>query len=176
MQRTEKKEVCSTMLDFLRRMAPGDWNSRKTGAVLIRFRSTPPELNIKESFDSGKSGSNALWSTYTATTEELFVKAVAERYISGKLEPGYVSQWEFLITKLGKQVYEQKQQLAFEILKKIPPDNGVRLCDLQPQFPDLSEEEIRELLDELTRRGYVVSYEKEGEPVAYLRVRTRLVA
>ena len=174
----EERAVCSTMPELLARMADGGWGSRKYIAVLHRFPSTPQKLFVREHFDSGKGASNAFSSEDTPVAKEVFEKALMERYISGKLEPGYVSTHEFLITKLGEQVHGQLVQMTDIALESMFPGKGMRVCDILPyllgRFPGATEEWAEEVLNELVRRGYAEPYEQD-EQKFYLRTqRTKL--
>ena len=167
-----KEGVVSTMPELLKRMAR-NWGSRKTGAVLHSIRSTPPEVYIKEYFDSGKGASNALWAERKDVAPELFDRALREGFVAAKPQWGGVSQWEFVITDAGEQAHAKNEQIAEVALKNLYPSRGVRVRDLQPHLREFSEEAIEEVLGELVRRGRVqppYSY-AQGEPKFYLLAR-----
>lgn len=175
-----KKEnaLCSTMPELLALMTR-EWGSRKTGAVLHRYRSTPSMLFVREHFDDGKGHSGAFSSEKTPITEEVFQRALDERYISGKLEPGYVSTCEFLITELGKMVHGQFLDMANIALENLFPGKGMRACDIAPylirRFPAATEERAAMVLDELVRRGYTESHMHQ-EQKFYFRVQEKVAA
>lgn len=160
------------MAELLRRMALGEWNSGKACAFLYRFRSTPPAVFVEESFDDGKGHSDPVTNIRKKVDEQLLEKALHDRYIRGKPELGYVSDWEFRITELGEQVHGQLVQMADIALENLFPGKGMRACDVLPyllgRFPGATEEWAAMVLEELVRRGYTEPYEQEGQKL-YLR-------
>ena len=61
------------------------------------------KIHVTEYFDDGKGHSGAFTSKDTPVAEEAFLEAQREGFISGKLEPGYISRSCFLLTSLGKE-------------------------------------------------------------------------
>ncbi len=171
----KEKKVCSTMPELLALMTR-EYGSRKTGAVLHRYHSTPPLLFVREHFDDGKGHSGAFTSAETPITEEVFQKALEECYISGKLEPGYVSTCEFLVTDLGNLVHAQFVQIGTLARTELHLEEGVRACDILPllsrSFPAIVEEVVETVLNELVRRDRAERYEHGGQKF-YLLPRPR---
>ena len=168
----KENPVCSTMPELLTLMTR-EWGSRKTGAVLHRYRFTPSTLFVREHFDDGKGHSGAFTSDDTPVTEEVFQKALDERYISGKLEPGYVSTCEFRITELGGVVHGLLVEMANIALENLHIGEGMRACDILPyllgRFPGATEEWAEMVLGELARRGYAEPPYEQGGQKFYLR-------
>lgn len=174
MERKEKKPF-STMMGLLRAMTR-EFGSRKTGATLMRIRSTPLRIYVEEYFDDGKGHSGAFTSDCTDVVPEFFERAQCERFISGKLEPGYVSQWEFVITELGEEMYHQRVQFANKILELFPSGEATRACDLQLALHSyrLDEEAIQDILDWLTSERYLDSHEHVGQTFYLLGLRQKV--
>ncbi len=74
---------------------------RKTGARVRCFQPGQPE--IIEYYDDGRGHSGAFTSATTPLDREVFQEALHAGFISGVLEPGYVSTIEFEMTDQGKQ-------------------------------------------------------------------------
>lgn len=164
----KEKGPIATMTALLILMA-NDYGTRKTSATLFRsrFPSAPAKgITIKEYFDDGKGHSGAFTNRVTPVTLDVFEKACAEKYISGQLEPGYVSDWKFSITDLGRRAYVEQKSLADRALNLLYEGKGMRVCDLQPGLR-VSEELIADVLEWLVYEGHAESYE-HGEQKFYL--------
>lgn len=174
MARREKGPI-STMTGLLRAMTR-EYGSRKTGAILHRLRSTPLEIYVEEFFDDGKGHSGAFSSEDTPVTEEVFQQAIRERYIGGKLEPGYVSQWEFVITEFGQQTYYERRKIANDSLKFLASgeamsfDTAYRMLSRIDSF---SKEVVQDVLDWLISEGYLDSHEHVGQKFYLLGLRQK---
>lgn len=140
------------------------YDSRRTSAILYQYHSIPPKLFVLEHFDNGNKGAlRAFWDEDTPVTEEVFQKALDERYISGKLKSGCFSICEFLITDQGELAYAKNVKIADEALNNLYPGKDMRACDIHVYVPDSSEEEVGAVLEELVRRGYAESGELGGQ-------------
>ncbi|HUQ30061.1 MAG TPA: hypothetical protein VM103_00905 [Candidatus Paceibacterota bacterium] len=104
------------------------WNSGKTGATL--FRLSESETYVEEYFDDGKGHSGAFTHKTTSITPSLFDKARSQCYIKGKLEPGYVSTREFLITEEGKRSHYERWEIVKGVLRRIGNGEKVYASDL----------------------------------------------
>ncbi|HUY05564.1 MAG TPA: hypothetical protein VMV62_02540 [Candidatus Paceibacterota bacterium] len=169
MARREKKPI-STMMGLLRAMIR-EYGSRKTGAILRCIRSTPPEIYVEEFFDDGKGHSGAFTSDRADVVPELFERALHAHYLSGKLEPGYVSDWEFEITDSGRDEYWRRKRIANTSLKLLASGESARFdhlyCSLS-HIDSLSEEVAQDILGWLVSEGYVGSHEHAGRPCYFL--------
>ena len=70
---------------------------------LARLQYLPPEIEVIEFYDDGGGHSNAFTQETTPVSKELFLEARQERYITGVLEPGYVSSWRFKLSETGRE-------------------------------------------------------------------------
>jgi hypothetical protein len=108
---TEEPPI-TTMIGLLEALCMDVFSTRKTGARVKSYRSDI--INVYEYFDSGRGHSGAFSQEITPLNREVFDKAKADRYISGVLEPGYVSDVEFELTELGRRelfrLWEIKKQ------------------------------------------------------------------
>ncbi|MFI5260675.1 MAG: hypothetical protein ACHQU0_02685 [Candidatus Paceibacteria bacterium] len=135
----------------------------------MRHRSVPDrQIYVKEYFDSGRDGSTQ----FTNVTPEVFEFALRNNYISGKLELGYVSEFEFEATPLGKKEHQGRMQIAEDISKNIAVGKGMRICDLRIHIRTqyVSDEVIKDILNWFVSDGRAEFYEQEGQKF-YLRVR-----
>jgi len=164
------------MLDLLKRMAPGDWNSRKTGATLRCIRSTPPKVYVEEYFDDGRGHSGAFTSDCTDVAPELFERALREGYITNKPEWGRVSGWEFIISESGERAHEKNVWMTRIVREHLFPGKGMRASDLRPYLEELSEEAIVEILEDLVRRKHAESYSYSPESPKFYLFKRRIAA
>lgn len=175
MRRTEEGTV-TTMTELLRRMADGGWSSRKVRSSLYRLRSTPSEIGVEEAFDDGKGHSDPITVITKKVDEQLFERALRERYVRGKPEWGYTSDWEFIITELGEEMYHQRVQFANKMLELLPSGEAMRACDLQLALRSyhLSEETVQDILDWLVCEEYLESHEHVGQRFYLLGVQRKV--
>ncbi|MCR4276029.1 MAG: hypothetical protein NUV90_01460 [Candidatus Parcubacteria bacterium] len=89
----------TTMLVLLEALYIGPFNYRKTGALVKCYPQEEPE--VLEHFDDGRGHSGALSTKTCPLDREVFQEALVREYITGVLEPGYVSKTEFKITEFG---------------------------------------------------------------------------
>lgn len=115
--RVRAREPFTDLLDLLSHLIGHD---RQTGAVIEVFRPTDREPEMKillhEFFDDGKGHSGAFTDRLTPVDPELFSRVVQERYVTGVLKPGYVSDTEFVVTKYGR---EERWRLEEEKKSKV---------------------------------------------------------
>lgn len=83
-----------------------EYGSRKYAAKVHRFQSAKAE--VVEYFDDGKGHSGAFTSDTTQLDLAVFQEAIDKRYITGKLEPGYVSKSDFRLTERGEEVHWER--------------------------------------------------------------------
>lgn len=115
--------MITTMTGFLVAMTR-EYGSRKTGATLkywgpMTSPERPAEVTIEEYFDDGKGHSGAFWGETRPVLPELFERAKKAYYVSGKLEPGYVSTFEFEITEDGTRARWERWQLFEKVIAKL---------------------------------------------------------
>jgi hypothetical protein len=169
MARREKKPI-TTMMGLLRAMTR-EYGSRKTGAILKRASSTPPEIYVEEYFDDGKGHSGAFTSDRTDVTPELFDRAWQKGYLHGKFEIGYVSDWEFKVTDFGTETYYGMVRFADAVLKRLSSEGALPLEEIliffhqEYRFPAGSDKDI---LDWLASEGRVDSHEHAGRQFLFL--------
>lgn len=92
-----------TMMGLLAALFVDAFGSRKVDARVKSYRKE--EANVWEYFDSGKGHSGAFSDQRTPLKWGIFVEAQEAQYISGVLEPGYVSTTDFKLTDLGKKEF-----------------------------------------------------------------------
>lgn len=159
---TKEKLPVTNMLGLLQLLSHGEYGSRKVRATLHRSRDTPRKPYVEEIFDDGKGHSNAITKERTPVTQELFLRAVNECYVNGALEPGYVSQTEYLLSRFGRDVYMDKLLLMKLVREDLHQMNAMRACDLQPRL-DVPEDDVTEILDWLVASGEAEQYEQQGQ-------------
>lgn len=75
-----------------------EMGSRKYAAT-ITYSPSVPECKVEEYFDDGKGHSGAFTSNISAVDTAVFLEAKTKGYVTGKLEPGYVSEIRFVLTE-----------------------------------------------------------------------------
>lgn len=98
----DRSQPITTIEELLEALAI-EYGSRKYAAEVRRFDPMKPQ--VIEYFDDGKGHSGAFSSQTSPLDLKVFQEALDKRYITGKLEPGYVSKIEFKLTELGEQVH-----------------------------------------------------------------------
>lgn len=84
----------------------GSYNSQKTRAVLHWDRAIGDEKwFVCEHFDDGKGHSGAFTSRDTSVANEVCEEAKKNHLIKGLLMPGYVSQYQFELSRYGLDEY-----------------------------------------------------------------------
>lgn len=171
MKKRKEKGPIATLTGLLVLMG-SEYGTRKTGATLLYSRlnaATEDEIIIREYFDDGKGHPGAFTDQTTLITREVFERALENRYISGILKPGYVSNWEFSITDFGQRAFAERVPLLDRAVNLLYKGKGMRACDLQLGLP-VPEELVADVLEWLVYDGYAESYE-HGEQRFYLRTR-----
>lgn len=103
-RRTEPITELGALLSALWR---NQWGTKKTYAHIYRF--LPDTCKVQEHFDDGKGHSGAFTSEITDVAIPVFQEAQQKGYITGKLELGYISTKEFVLTNDSRLLEEVSQ-------------------------------------------------------------------
>ena len=111
-----KKTLATTMQEFLEDLGDPRYSEKeKTAVVLVN---PSPEENewgvaLRVYLGNGADRSDALIESERPITPELFNHAVRKGYVTKAINPGFVSEEEFVITHLGIERY-----IDFQIQKR----------------------------------------------------------
>lgn len=99
---SRQKPRIETLEKLLEIMCSSSGDSKRTRVYLVRYGEL--DVFVREHFDDGKGHSGAFWSENTPVAEAVFQEAKLYSCITGKLEPGYVSQNEFVLSEEGERM------------------------------------------------------------------------
>lgn len=104
-----ERPIITTLLDLLQALYVDNCHGRKTAAYVVSYQQG--EAEVREHFDDGRGHSGAFTCDTAPLDWTVFTEARDARYITGVLEPGYVSTTKFKLS-------EQGQQRLFRILEE----------------------------------------------------------